>query len=99
VAEDIAVTAGHFFLVFFLAALGLADLAPFFAAAFFGFVPAFFPNAKSQFCQNSGVVPVRTIGPPMVTAPPANRITDRDPARRGLMNDEIGPIGATGLRP
>jgi hypothetical protein len=27
------------------------------------------PNTFSQFCQNFGVVPVRTIGPPTVVSP------------------------------
>ena len=46
----------------------------FFAAAVFFFVLGAAdlvgspPNALSQFLQNSGVVPVRTIGPPMITA-------------------------------
>ncbi len=51
----------------------LADLVDFFDAlvADFFFVAVFFlpPKTLSQFAQNSGVVPVRTIGPPICRSP------------------------------
>ena len=51
----------------FFAAFLEATAASFFAVAFVALLPAvavfLSPNARSQFFQNSGVVPVRTIGP------------------------------------
>lgn len=49
--------------VFFAALLGAFLPAAFLAAA--GSAPFFPPKTRSQFDQNSGVVPVRTIGPPI----------------------------------
>jgi hypothetical protein len=52
----------------FLAAFG--DLA---GAGFDPFAPDFLlPNTLSQFCQNFGVVPVRTIGPLIIASPREN---------------------------
>src|SRR5262249_25164696 len=64
----------HFFFFFALpAGFDLALLAGFLAAdlvvAPFLDLPAPLANALSQFSQNAGVVPVRTIGPPMKLAP------------------------------
>jgi hypothetical protein len=63
----------HFFLPAFFAGpfvdafLAFGD---FVAAALAAPEPDFlFPNTLSQFCQNLGVVPVRTIGPPMTASP------------------------------
>jgi hypothetical protein len=68
----------HFFLPAFL----VADLVDAFLADAFGDLGDFaevalaapapdflLPNTFSQFCQNFGVVPVRTIGPPTVVSP------------------------------
>jgi len=59
-ASDSDMTEDYFF--FFFAGTGLAAFTSAFATGFF-LAPPFFPNTLSQFFQNSGVVPVRTIGP------------------------------------
>jgi hypothetical protein len=68
--EDELATRHFFFFLDLAAGFGLALLAGFFAVVFLAaleFPPlAALPNAFSQFSQKAGVVPVRTIGPPMV---------------------------------
>lgn len=81
---------GYFLAFFFLGlafavALG-ADLGAFsFLAAFLGvfFSSEAVPNALSQFDQNSGVVPVRTIGPLMML--PVGKPSVRNSGFRALI--------------
>jgi hypothetical protein len=67
-ALEAVALAGFFFVIPFFATAFFAEAA-FLDAAVFVAVPFLPPNALSQFSQNSGVVPVRTIGPPILTAP------------------------------